>query len=115
VRLCEAKHKKQAKAGERELTIEELNRSLETTGVSSTCNGTVEEVMSADGTKVYGERCNRCGKSSVRCQVCGRMFANIARHLEDKKGNQLPCFAGNPEYRQARAVDAKLSKIGSLR
>lgn len=112
--ICGVKHKKLAKY-ESGKTLEQINRTLAGAGVSSTCGGTVEEVLSADGTKVYGERCNRCGKSSVRCQVCGRMFANIARHLEDKKGNPLPCFAGNPEYRHARAVDSTLSKIGALR
>ena len=115
MKICEAKHRKQAKAGERELTLEKLNKSLAGAGVGSTCGGTIEDVMSADGTKVYGERCSRCGKSAVRCQVCGRMYANIARHLEDKDGNPTECFAGNKEYRQAKAVKNRMDSIGAIR
>ena len=115
MRLCEAKHKKQSKNGERELTLEKINRSLATAGVSSTCGGAIEEVMSADGTKVYGERCARCGKSSVRCQVCGRTFANISRHLEDKDGNPTECYAGNPDYRRSKSVEKAIQKMEAVR
>jgi hypothetical protein len=112
---CNAPHKKQAKAGERELTMEVINKSLANAGVGSKCGGAIEEVLSADGTKVYGERCARCGKSTVRCQVCGRLFANIGRHLEDKDGNPTDCYAGNQEYRRARAVKERMDSLGAVR
>lgn len=114
MKICSVKHKKLAKY-ESGKTLEQINRTLAGAGVDSICGGTIDDVMSSDGSKVYGERCNRCGKATVRCQVCGRMFANIGRHLKDGKGNQLPCYAGNREYRHMTAVDSLHAKIGALR
>ena len=115
MRLRDRKHKKISKAGERELTMEKLNASLATAGVSSTCGGTIEEVLSADGQKVYGEQCTRCGYATVRCAGCGRMYANIGRHLEDKDGNPTECYAANEEYRRGKAVRERMDKMGEVR
>jgi len=114
MKLCERKHKKQAKY-EPGKTLEQINKTLARAGVGSTCGGTIEEVLSADGERVYGERCNRCGHATVRCQVCGNLYANIDRHLKDGKGREMPCYAGNVEYRRAAAIEAKLSGLGALR
>jgi ferredoxin len=114
VKTCERKHKKQSKY-ESGKTLEAINRTLAGVGVGSTCGGAIEEVLSADGQRVYGERCNRCGHCATRCQVCGRTFENIDRHLVGSKGKPRECYAGNTEYRRAKKTADKLAAMGAVR
>lgn len=99
MKFCERKHK----PTKYEETVP--LSTLRGAGVGEHCGGAIEAVMSADGKRQYGERCSACGHVTTMCQVCERMFVNIARHLTDKDGNPTACYEGNPEYRRMRAIE----------
>ena len=89
---CERKHKKIAK--------------YETKKPDGSCGGDMVDILSADGARNFGKQCNRCGATLVKCESCGKLYANLARHLVDKDGDETECHEANRTYRTMRAADS---------
>jgi hypothetical protein len=64
------------------------------------CTGEMIDVTSADGSRVYGKRCNVCGFVLQQCEGCGRLYVNLGVHIE-KDG---ACYKPNQMFRTAMAV-----------
>ena len=64
------------------------------------CGGEMVDVTSEDGSRVYGKQCAICGATWAKCEHCGRLFANLGKHVEKTP----ECGADNRMHRTMVAV-----------